>query len=160
MGPLVSRAQFDKVLRYIAWGKEEGACLVTGGKPPDDPKLAKGFFIEPTIFADVKPNMRIAQEEIFGPVLSVFKWRDEDELFAQVNAVEHGLTASIWTRDLVTAHRAASRVQADYIWINHSSQHFIGAPFGGVKQSGIGREESIEELLEFTQIKNVHVNLH
>lgn len=159
MGPLVSRAQFDKVLHYIACGKEEGARLVTGGKPPADPKLAKGFFVEPTIFADVKPSMRIAQEEIFGPVLSILKWQDEDELFAQVNAVEYGLTASIWTRDLVTAHRAASRVQAGYIWINHSSQHFSGAPFGGVKQSGIGREESLEELLEFTQIKNVHVNL-
>lgn len=159
MGPLVSRAQFDKVMSYIKWGKEEGARLVTGGKPPTDPKLARGYFIEPTIFADVKPSMRIAQEEIFGPVMSVLKWKDEDELFEQVNAVEYGLTASIWTRDLVTAHRAASRVQAGYVWINHSSQHFLGAPFGGFKQSGIGREECLEELFEFTQVKNVNVNL-
>ena len=103
--------------------------------------------------------MRIATKEIFGPELSVLKWTDEEELFAQVNAVEYGLTASIWIRDLVTAHRAASRVQAGYVWINHASQHFLGAPFGGVKQSGIGREESVEELFEFTQVKNVNVNL-
>ena len=79
--------------------------------------------------------MRIAREEIFGPVLSVFKWNDEDELFRQVNAVDYGLTASIWTRDLVTAHRAASRVQAGFVWINNASMHFLGAPFGGYKQS-------------------------
>jgi len=159
MGPLVNRTQFEKVMSYIRWGQEEGARLVTGGKQPLDPKLAKGFFVEPTIFADVTPNMRIAKEEIFGPVLSVLKWKDEDELFEQVNAVEYGLTASIWTRDLAIAHRAASRVQAGYVWINHSSQHFLGAPFGGFKHSGIGREECIEELFEFTQLKNVHVNL-
>lgn len=159
MGPLVSRVQFDRVMTYIKSAKEEGARLVCGGKPPVDSQLARGYFVEPTIFADVKPNMRIAKEEIFGPVLSVLKWKDEDELFEQVNAVDYGLTASIWTRDLATAHRAASRVQVGYVWINHASQHFVGAPFGGVKHSGIGREESIEELFEFTQVKNVHVNL-
>jgi betaine-aldehyde dehydrogenase len=89
----------------------------------------------------------------------VFKWNDEDELFRQVNAVEYGLTASIWTRDLVIAHRAASRVQAGFVWINNASMHFLGAPFGGYKQSGIGREESIDELFEFTQTKNVNVRL-
>ena len=159
MGPLVSRAQFDKVMGYIKSAHEEGARLVTGGKQPADSKLANGFFIEPTVFADVTPTMRIAREEIFGPVLSVFKWTDEDELFDQVNAVEYGLTASIWTRDLVTAHRAASRVQAGFVWINNCSMHFIGAPFGGYKQSGIGREESIDELFEFTQTKNVNLRL-
>jgi betaine-aldehyde dehydrogenase len=159
MGPLVSRAQFDKVMSYVASGKEEGARLVTGGRQPDDPRLAGGFFVEPTIFADVSPEMRIAREEIFGPVLSVLKWSDEDELFRQVNDTEYGLTASIWTRDLVTAHRAAGRVQAGYVWINNISSHFLGVPFGGTKQSGIGREESFEELLEFTQTKNVNVKL-
>jgi betaine-aldehyde dehydrogenase len=159
MGPLVSRAQFEKVMAYIESGKEDGARLVTGGKQPDDPKLAQGFFVEPTIFADVTSDMRIAREEIFGPVLSVLKWTDEDELFRQVNATEYGLTASIWTRDLVTAHRAASRVQAGYVWINNISAHFLGVPFGGYKESGVGREESVEELLEFTQIKNVNIKL-
>jgi len=159
MGCLVSRAQFDKVMGFIESGRSEGARIVTGGKQPDDPLLAKGFFVEPTVFADVTPVMRIAREEVFGPVLSVFKWHDEETLFEQVNSVEYGLTASIWTRDLVTAHRAARRVEAGYVWINNSSAHFHGAPFGGYKQSGIGREESFDEMLEFTQMKNVNVNL-
>ena len=159
MGPLVSRAQCDKVLSYIKSAHEDGARLVTGGSQPDDPRLANGFFVEPTVFADVTPAMRIAREEIFGPVLAVFKWSNEDELFDHVNSVDYGLTASIWTRDLLTAYRAAARVEAGYVWINNASLHFHGAPFGGYKQSGIGREESFEELLEFTQTKNVNVNL-
>jgi betaine-aldehyde dehydrogenase len=159
MGPLVSQAHRDRVLGYIEAGVKEGARLVTGGKPPDDKRLADGFFLEPTVFADVTQDMRIAREEIFGPVLAVLKWTDEDDLFEQVNAVDYGLTASIWTRDLVTAHRAAVRVQAGYVWINNVTQHFIGAPFGGYKQSGIGREESFDELLEFTQLKNVNIPL-
>ena len=108
MGCLVSKAQFDKVMGYIAAGQADGAKLVAGGKKPDDPKLANGFYIEPAIFAGVTPQMRIAREEIFGPVLSVFKWRDENEMFEAVNAVDYGLTASIWTKDLKTAHRAAA----------------------------------------------------
>jgi len=159
MGPLGSRAQFDKVMRYIAYARKDGARLVTGGKRPDDPRLARGFFVEPTVFADVTPAMRIAREEIFGPVLSVLRWDDEAAMLRDVNAVEYGLTAAIFTRDLATAHRAASQVEAGYVWINQAGPHFPGAPFGGVKQSGIGREESIEELLEFTQIKNINVKL-
>ena len=159
MGPLVSRVQMEKVLSFIKSAHDDGARLVTGGKRSEDPALADGFFVEPTVFAGVTPAMRIAREEIFGPVLSVFKWSDEDVLFDQVNDVEYGLTASIWTRDLVTAHRAAARVEAGYVWINNSSQHFLGAPFGGYKLSGIGREECFEELLEFTQTKNVNVRL-
>jgi len=122
-------------------------------------EACQSFFVEPTVFADVTPAMRIAREEIFGPVLAVFKWEDEEELFRQVNAVDYGLTASIWTRDLVTAHRAASRVQAGFVWINNASMHFLGAPFGGYKQSGIGREESIDELFEVHADKNVNVRL-
>jgi betaine-aldehyde dehydrogenase len=159
MGPLVSKAQYEKVLKYIEYGKEDGATLLLGGRRSNDPALAKGFFIEPTVFGDVTVNMRIAKEEIFGPVLSALRWKDEDSLFEAVNGVEYGLTASIWTRDLSTAHRASARVQAGYVWINNSSQHFLGAPFGGYKQSGIGREECFEELLEFTQIKNINVTL-
>ncbi len=159
VGCIVSRAQFDKVMGYIRAGQEEGARLVYGGTPPDDPKLKVGTFILPTVFAEVKPAMRIAREEIFGPVLSVFRWRDEDDMFRAVNGVEYGLTAAIWTRDLARAHRAAARVEAGYVWINGSSSHFLGAPFGGYKQSGLGREECLEELLSCTQIKNVNVNL-
>jgi betaine-aldehyde dehydrogenase len=159
MGSIINQVQYDRVMKYIAAGKEDGARLVSGGKRPDDLKLAKGLFIEPTIFAEVTMAMRIGKEEIFGPVLSVFKWKDEAEMLAQVNQVEYGLTCSIWTSDLVTAHRTAAAVEAGYVWINEVSKHFLGAPFGGYKQSGIGREECIEELIRFTREKNIHVNL-
>lgn len=159
MGCLVSREQLNKVLSYIRAGEADGARLLVGGTPPSDPRLSKGFFIEPAVFADVKPDMRIAKEEIFGPVLSVIKWKDEDKMFEAVNGVDYGLTASIWTNDLRTAHRAASRVEVGFVWINNVSAHFLGAPFGGYKQSGHGREESFDELLEYTQIKNVNVVL-
>ena len=159
MGSLISRPQRDKVLHYIELAKAEGARLVLGGTVPDAPELAGGFFVEPTIFADVASDMRVAQEEIFGPVLSVIRWSDEVELMRQVNSVEYGLTAAIFTRDLATAHRAAAAIEAGYIWVNNASQHFPGAPFGGVKQSGIGREESFDELLEFTQLKHVHITI-
>lgn len=159
MGPLISRTQLDKVMRYIASAHEQGARLVAGGRQPDDPVLANGFFVEPTVFADVTMDMKIAREEIFGPVVSVLKWSDEDELFRMVNAVEYGLTGAVFTRDIATAHRAAARIQSGYIWINEVGPHFLGAPFGGYKQSGLGREECLEEILAATQIKNVHVRL-
>ena len=159
MGSIINQVQYDRVMKYIAAGKEDGARLVSGGKRPDDAKLAKGLFIEPTIFADVNMGMRIGKEEIFGPVLSVFKWKDEAEMLEQVNQVEYGLTCSIWTNDLATAHRTAAAVEAGYVWINEVSKHFLGAPFGGYKQSGVGREECIEELIRFTREKNIHVNL-
>jgi betaine-aldehyde dehydrogenase len=159
MGSIINQVQYDRVMKYIAAGKEDGARLVSGGKRPNDPKLAKGLFIEPTIFADVNMGMRIGKEEIFGPVLSVFKWKDEADMLAQVNQVEYGLTCSIWTSDLATAHRTAAAVEAGYVWINEVSKHFLGAPFGGYKQSGVGREECIEELLRFTREKNIHVSL-
>jgi len=158
MGAIVSKVQFDRVMSYIASAKEEGAQLIVGGGPPADPALAKGFYIEPTVFAVTDKN-RIAREEIFGPVLSVFKWSDEAKMLQTVNSVEYGLTASIWTNDLNTAHRTAMAVQSGFVWINEVSKHFLGAPFGGFKQSGIGREECIEEMLAFTQEKNIHVRL-
>jgi len=159
MGAVISKTQFDRVMSYIESAKSEGAQLVAGGKRPDDPALAKGFFVEATVFAGVTPNMKIAREEIFGPVLAVLKWRDEAKMLQEVNAVEYGLTASIWTNDLSTAHRTAMEVQAGYVWINEVGRHFLGAPFGGYKQSGIGREECMEEMLDFTQEKNIHVKL-
>lgn len=159
MGSLVSQAQLEKVQRYVDSALSEGARLVVGGKRPTDPELANGFFFEPTIFADMTAQMRLAREEVFGPVMAVFKWKDEEAMLRQVNDVEYGLTGSIWTQDINTALRAASRMDTGYVWINNSSQHFLGAPFGGVKQSGIGREECFEELLEFTYTKNVNVRL-
>lgn len=159
MGALINRTQYERSLAYIASARSEGAQLVAGGSHPTDTHLANGFFIEPTVFTGVAPSMKLAREEVFGPVLSVLRWGREDEMFDAVNSTEFGLTASIWTRDLVTAHRAASRMEAGYVWVNDCSSHFIGAPFGGYKQSGLGREESKDELYEFTQVKNVNVSM-
>jgi betaine-aldehyde dehydrogenase len=129
------------------------------GSRPTDPKLANGFFIDPTVFVDVTPEMRIAREEIFGPVLSVLRWDDEAAMVRAVNALDYGLTCSIWTNDLATAHRAASAVEAGYVWVNEVGRHFLGTPFGGYKQSGIGREECLEELISYTQEKNIYIRL-
>ncbi|MFI4924975.1 MAG: aldehyde dehydrogenase family protein, partial [Vicinamibacteria bacterium] len=159
MGAIVSRPQLERVESYVASALGEGARLVCGGKRPADPKLARGHFYEPTVFADVKPSMRIAQEEIFGPVLAILRWDDEKRMLDDVDAVPYGLTCSIWTHDLTTAHRAAMAVRAGYVWINEVGKHFLGAPFGGVKQSGLGREECLDELLRFTQEKNIHIGL-
>jgi betaine-aldehyde dehydrogenase len=128
MSCLTSQAQFDKTMSYIKLGVEGGARLAYGGKRPDDPTLARGFFVEPTVFADVTDDMRIAREEIFGPVVSILRWSDEDDVVARVNALDVGLTASIWTHDLDLAHRLASRVEAGYIWINGASTHHVGVP--------------------------------
>jgi betaine-aldehyde dehydrogenase len=159
MGAIVSRPQLDKILGYIDLAKKEGATLAFGGKRPDDARLANGFFVEPTIFTGVRQEMRIASEEVFGPVLSVLKWSDEETMFDQVNAVEYGLTGGIWTASLANAHRAAARIEAGYLWVNGASSHFLGASFGGYKQSGIGREEGFDELLSYTQVKNVNITL-
>jgi betaine-aldehyde dehydrogenase len=103
--------------------------------------------------------MKIARQELFGPVLCVLRWTDEALMLDEVNSVEYGLTCSIWTNDLSTAHHTAAAVRVGYVWINEVGRHFLGAPFGGVKQSGFGREECLEELLRFTQEKNIHVKL-
>jgi betaine-aldehyde dehydrogenase len=159
MGAVVSRAQLEKIERYVALGVEEGATLACGGERPRDPRLLHGFFMPPTVFTGVTQAMRIAREEIFGPVLCVLAWTDEAQLLDDVNAVDYGLSCSIWTRDLATAHRTAARVDAGYVWVNTTGRHFLGAPFGGYKQSGHGREESLDELLSYTQVKNIHIAL-
>ncbi|WP_332684926.1 aldehyde dehydrogenase family protein [Bosea sp. (in: a-proteobacteria)] len=159
MGAIISGTQHERILGFIASARAEGARLVTGGGVPGAPELAKGFYVEPTVFADVTPAMRIAREEIFGPVLAVARWRDEAAMLEEVNSVEYGLTCSIWTHDLGKAHRTAMEVEAGFVWINEVSKHFLGAPFGGWKQSGIGREECLGELIAFTQEKNIHVSL-
>ncbi|WP_301117260.1 aldehyde dehydrogenase family protein [Pusillimonas sp. (ex Stolz et al. 2005)] len=159
MGCLISQAQFNKVMDLIDSARNEGARLICGGGRPNDPALEKGWFIEPTVFADVTPDMRLFREEAFGPVLAVIPWDDEDSLIEQVNALEYGLTASIWSTSLVRAHRLAARVESGFVWINKVGSHFIGAEFGGYKKSGIGREEGLSELLSYTQNKNIHVSL-
>jgi len=156
VGPIVSQRQFERVMGYIDSGKAEGAMLVTGGGKPRDPGLADGFFILPTIFDGVAPAMRIAREEIFGPVMSVMPWDDEEAMLASANGVEYGLTAAIVTNDLRKAMETAERVEAGYVWIN-SVGRYLGAPYGGWKQSGIGTEECFDELLSYTQIKNVNL---
>lgn len=160
MGSLISREHFERVLSYIQLGVREGATIAYGGRACTDGELAKGNFIEPTVFVDVTQQMRIASEEIFGPVQSIMRWSDRNRMIEDVNSLSYGLACSIYTRDLVDAHRTAAAVQAGYIWVNGSSSHILGAPFGGYKQSGLGREECLEELLGCTQEKNIYINIH
>lgn len=159
MGAVISQAQLDKIRGYIELGQKEGASLAYGGRTPADPALAGGYYVEPTLFVDVKASMRLGTEEVFGPVLSVIKWDDEAAMLKEVNAVEYGLTAAIFTSNLANAHRAAAEVQAGFVWINNAGPHFLGTGYGGYKQSGIGREECLEELLSFTQSKNINITL-
>ena len=156
VGPVVSQEQFDRVMNYIEVGKQQGARLLTGGGKPSGEMYERGHFVAPTVFDDVRPEMRIAQEEIFGPVMSVLTWDDYDQMIEQANGVIYGLTAAMVTNDLAKAMETAERIEAGYIWIN-SSGRYLGAPYGGWKQSGIGREESLDELLSYTQIKNINM---
>lgn len=155
MGCLSTRGQYQKVLDYIELASSEGATIVAGGKP--EGVSAEGFFVRPTLVTNVKPDMRIAREEVFGPVLSVLSWTEEVEMFDIVNGLDVGLTASVWTRELDTAMRLTNRIQAGYVWVNDSSDHYLGAPFGGFKSSGHGREECLEELLAYTEQKTVTI---
>jgi betaine-aldehyde dehydrogenase len=159
MGALISRVHLERVMSFIESGVREGARLVLGGKRPASAELQAGNFLEPTIFADVRPEMRIAREEIFGPVLSVLRWSDEEEMLAAVNGVDYGLTAAVFTGNTAHGLALANRIEAGCIGINNIAFHALGSPFGGYKQSGIGREECIEELLEFTQLKTLSVSL-
>jgi len=156
-GALVNEAQFRKVLGYVDLGRSEGARLVEGGTRPGDAELAGGFFVRPALFDGVSPRMRLAQEEIFGPVLAVMPFRDDAEALRIANDSRFGLTASVYTRDLGIAHAFARDVEAGFVWVNDTGRHFLGAPFGGVKDSGLGREEDMEELASYTQVKNVNV---
>lgn len=159
MGCLVSEDQYEKVMNYVELGEQSDARLVCGGRHPEGEQYEDGFFVEPTLFVDVTMDMWIAQEETFGPILFVLEWSEEDDVLEQANDVKYGLTASIWTNDVTRAHQVAERIEAGYVWVNNAGPHFVGAPFGGWKQSGIGREEALDELLEFTQTKNVNVQL-
>ena len=151
MGCLSTKGQYDKTRGFIDRAVAAGARMAAGHGPV--PK--GGFFVRPTLFCDVPPDAEIAREEIFGPVLTVLPWQNEDEMLGIVNGLDLGLTASIWTRDLDTAMRLTRRIEAGYIWVNDASDHYLGAPFGGVKQSGLGREECLEEMLSYTEAKTV-----
>jgi betaine-aldehyde dehydrogenase len=156
-GAIVNRGQYEKVLDYIELGRAEGGRVVAGGGPADVNGHGQGLFLRPTLFDGLAPDSRLASEEIFGPVLVALAFSDYEEAVAIANGVSYGLTASVFTRDLGVAHRFARDVEAGYVWVNDAARHFPGTPFGGFKDSGLGREESAEELLSYTQIKNVNV---
>jgi betaine-aldehyde dehydrogenase len=157
MGPLAFRSHYEKVTGLIAVGVEEGATLRYGGRRPAG--FDRGFYLEPAVFTDVHQGMRIANEEIFGPVIAVMRWSDEDEMIDVANATEFGLTGNIWTKDITRALRTARRVQSGYISVNGTGKRPTGAPFGGFKLSGIGKESSLDELLSYGREQSITVTL-
>ncbi len=158
VGPVTTPPQYRKVLDYIDVAKKDGAKLVMGGGPATRPECGKGWFVEPTIFDDVTNGMRIAQEEVFGPVLSVIRFKDEDEAVAIANDVRFGLGAGVWTSDIGRAVRMSERIQAGTVWINTYRAVSYLSPFGGYKDSGLGRENGIEAIREYLQTKSVWIN--
>lgn len=160
IGPQVSKIQHEKILGYIDIGKAEGARVVLGGKQPDRADLQSGYFVEPTIFADVKPDFRIVKEEIFGPVIAIGKFTTDDEAVALANDCIYGLGASLFTKDITRAHTVAQKLESGMVWINSNNDSDVRIPFGGVKMSGNETRELGKQGIEaFTVAKAVHVNL-
>uniref|UniRef100_Q01RS0 Aldehyde dehydrogenase (Acceptor) n=1 Tax=Solibacter usitatus (strain Ellin6076) TaxID=234267 RepID=Q01RS0_SOLUE len=159
MGPQISGRQLDRILDYIEAGKTEGARLVCGGERDTEGDKAHGFFVKPTIFAGVHPDMRIAREEIFGPVLSVMRFRDAEEAVRIANATTYGLASAVWTNDLKLAHRMAAALKAGSVWVNTYNAFDSGSPFGGYKQSGFGRDLGSYALDQYTNVKSVWIAL-
>ena len=154
MGPLGFRAHYERVLGHISDAVEDGATLVCGGGRPDH--LDRGYYVAPTVFTDVDPSMRLFRNEVFGPVMAVIRWSDEDTMMEQVNGIDLGLTARIWTRDIARANRMVAKVQSGLVWVNNNNTKPRGIPFGGYKLSGIGKEGGcLEELLSYTREKGV-----
>ncbi|HKO42021.1 MAG TPA: betaine-aldehyde dehydrogenase [Pyrinomonadaceae bacterium] len=160
MGPQVSEEQLNRIKGYVDIATKEGASVVTGGCPPQlDPEFQKGYFFQPTIFGEVNNKMRVAQEEIFGPVVSMISFKDEDDLIKQANETIYGLSAGIWTTNITRAHRFAKEIKAGVIWINTYNMFNAASPFGGYKQSGYGREMGKHALEMYTNVKSVWVDL-
>lgn len=159
MGSQINERQLEKILSYVEIGKQEGARLICGGERITDGELAKGCFMRPTLLADVTNNMRVAQEEIFGPVACILKFRDEDEVIRMANDNAYGLGGAVWTRDLNRAIRVSRGIETGRMWVNTYNQIPEGSPFGGYKESGIGRETHKVILEHYTQMKNIMINL-
>jgi acyl-CoA reductase-like NAD-dependent aldehyde dehydrogenase len=159
MGPLISSAHRRRVQEYIGGAREEGARVLTCSEvePVDD--FNRGFWLRPTVLGDVNGTMRIAREEVFGPVLSVFRWNHLDEAIELANAVEYGLTAAVWTNDISRALTTAGKLQSGLVWINGVNSHERAVPFGGFKNSGVGRERGLEELYSYTEEKAIQIFL-
>jgi len=157
IGSIVHRAQFEKVMSYIDIAAQEELRLVVGGVQADDPALSGGLYVRPTLYEDVPATSRLLREEIFGPVLVVVPFEDYDDALRIANDVAYGLSASVFTNDLSTALSFARDIEAGYVWVNDVSAHFLAAGFGGLKDSGVGREENLEEVLSYTQTKNINV---
>ncbi len=158
MGPVISKSAAKRIEGYIASATEEGARLVVGGDTLEG-LPAGGSFVPPTLFADTPLTSRVATEEIFGPVIVSMRWTDRDDMLAAVNSLGYGLTASIWTQDIDTALNTARAVESGYVWVNDSTKHYFGMPFGGWKDSGIGREECMDELRSYLEVKAINVKL-
>jgi acyl-CoA reductase-like NAD-dependent aldehyde dehydrogenase len=159
MGPVNSKRHMERVNAMIKSGIDDGAKLMIGGKRPPGKQFERGWWVEPTVFGDVHAQMKIAREEIFGPVISVFSWRDEDAIIELANSLEYGLTAAVWTNDIKRAIKAARRVQSGCVWINGVGNYFKGTPYGGLKNSGIGKESCLAELLSYTEEKSIQIIL-
>jgi betaine-aldehyde dehydrogenase len=160
MGPQVSEEQLNRIKGYVDIAKGEGAQVLSGGCPPQlEGDFQKGYFFQPTIFGDVTNSMRVAQEEIFGPVVSIITFENEDELIKQANEIVYGLSAGLWTKDITRAHRFAKAVKAGVVWINTYNMFNAASPFGGYKQSGYGREMGKHALEMYTNVKSVWVDL-
>jgi acyl-CoA reductase-like NAD-dependent aldehyde dehydrogenase len=158
LGPIISKKQLDTIERYVGVGAAEGASVVAGGKRPADPALGKGFFFEPTLLDRVSPDMRVAREEIFGPVLAITTFDDVEQAAELANRSDYGLVAGIWTRDINKALVLASRIKTGQVYVNtYGAGGGVELPFGGYKKSGYGREKGLESLLSYTQVKNVCV---
>jgi acyl-CoA reductase-like NAD-dependent aldehyde dehydrogenase len=157
MGPVNSEKHYQHVMGLIDSANQEGARLVTGGSRPEGAEFEKGFWVRPTVFADVTMDMKIGREEVFGPVLSVLKWKTVEEAIEMANCIDMGLTAAVWTNDIKVAMDTARKIESGLVWINGTGRHYMGTGFAGWKNSGLGREECLEEVLSYTQSKSIHI---
>ena len=159
VGPVNSKAHMERILAHCAHAEADGARRLLGGGRPAGRQFERGFWVAPTVYGDVTPDLRLWQQEVFGPVLAVGRWKEFDQAVAMANSTEYGLTAAIWSNDITQALRMARKVRSGHLWVNGSSMHFLGVPFGGMRTSGVGREEGREELYSYTEAKTINIML-